>query len=725
MRLHGRMALSLALLLGACGGGDGGDGGGNEPPFGLTSKPALSGLNFPDRPAEAGDVRFVRAYPNLSFTAPVVYAQAPGDGNRVYVVTQGGLIHVFEDRADVASRSVFLDLSDRTRANGEQGLLGFAFDPAFASNGFVYVHYSANANPAREAGDTVIARFRASSPTAVDRGSETVLLRYSDPFNNHNGGSIAFGPDGLLYIASGDGGSGGDPGNRAQNLGTPLGKILRIRPDGSIPSDNPYLGTAGARGEIWAYGLRNPFRMSFDRGTGQLWAGDVGQNAWEEIDVITRGGNYGWRLREGMHDYNSSDPRPTVPLREPLFEYGHDNGNCSITGGVVYRGSAIPGLAGQYLYGDFCSGSVWALRHEDGVRALGNLRLGAVPNPSGFGESVEGEVHLTAFDGQVYRLEPNGSGGAAVPRLLSQTGLFRDTQALLPNPGLVEYSLNAPFWSDGSRKRRWFGVPAGGRMAFSAAEQFQLPAGSVTVKHFEISRADGSTRRLETRVFVNGSGGWQGYTYKWNAAGTDAKLLDGAETETLTLRTDSGALRTQDYEYPSRAACLGCHTTAAGVPLGLRAAQLNREQSFGNGVRDNQLRAYNAVGLFDRDIGAASQYPAQADPADSSAGLGARARSYLDVNCSQCHRPGGPTGVDLDLRRTTPMADTRSRDLPPSAGDLGIANARRIAPGSKERSLVWERMRRLDGSRMPPLASHVVDDAGLALVGQWIDAGAN
>ena len=730
MRQSSQSAVALVLAWGllACGGG----GSDTSPPplpvdpgAGLQQKPALTGLRFPGNTVDSGDLRIVKAFPNLSFTAPLWFGQAPGDARRAYVAEQGGRVWVFDFNAGVSQKSLFLDLTDRTRANGEQGLLGFAFHPDFASNRLVYAYYSKNANPAVEVGNHTLARFTVSADgLSADRASGTVLLNEPDPFQNHNGGALLFGPDGLLYLAIGDGGSGGDPQNNGQNLNTVMGKILRLRPDGTIPPDNPFAAQSGRRGEIWAYGLRNPYRMSFDRGTGQLWAGDVGQNIYEEINVITRGGNYGWRLREGAHDFNTSDPRPATPPIDPLFEYNHDGGRCSITGGVVYRGAALPTLAGQYLYGDFCSGTVWALRHENGARVLGNAVLGSVPNPSSFGEDAAGEVYLTAYDGFVYRIEPNASGGAAFPQRLSQTGLFTDTATLRPNPGLVEYEVNAPFYSDGSRKRRWFGIPPDTSVTFSATEQYRLPVGAATVKHFEITQADGRVRRLETRVFLHQAEGWQGYTYRWNAAGTDADLLADAQTEILTVRTEAGTTRTQKYEYPSRAACLNCHTAAAGVPLGLRTAQLNRNQTYGT-VTDNQLRAYNAVRLFDRDIGPAAQYPVQTNPADTSATLSARARSYLDVNCSQCHRPGGPTGSDMDLRLSTPIGDTRTVGVAPSGGDLGIAGAQRIKAGNKAQSLVWERMRRLDSNRMPPIGSHVVDDAGLALIGQWIDAGAN
>ncbi|MES2885412.1 MAG: PQQ-dependent sugar dehydrogenase [Pseudomonadota bacterium] len=731
MRQWFRAALASATLITACGGG-----GAppltpttppGEPAFGLQAKPALKGLRFPAAGVASGDIRFAKAFPNLSFTSPLWFGQAPGSSARAYVAEQGGRVWVFDFNGAVTSKTVFLDLSDRTRANGEQGLLGLAFPPDFASHRVVYAYYSRNAAPDTETGNATVARFTVSADGLTANRNGTVLFNEPDPFNNHNGGSLLFGPDGMLYLALGDGGSAGDPQNNAQNLGSVLGKVLRLKPDGGIPADNPFVGISGARGEVWAYGLRNPYRASFDRGTGQLWAGDVGQNQYEEIDLISKGGNFGWRVREGLHGYPTASTPPPVGNNfiEPIFEYNHDLG-CSITGGVVYRGGAIPQLAGQYLYGDFCSGTIWALQHENGQRALGNIALGSVPNPSGFGEDSRGEVYITAYDGFVYRVEANTAtpGIMPFPQKLSETGLFTNTAALTPNAGLIEYEINAPFYSDGTRKRRWFGIPENTAVGFSATEKYDLPVGSATVKHFEITKADGSVRRLETRVFLRYADGWQGYTYKWNAAGTDADLLADSQTETITVRTDEGTTRTQDYEYPSRAACLNCHTAAAGVPLGVRTAQLNRNKAFGS-VTDNQLRAYNQVSLFDRNIGAASQYVVQVNPADATAPLAARARSYLDVNCAQCHQPGGPTGTDMDLRMATATGSTRTVGVAPTGGDLGIAGAQRIRAGNKAQSLVWERMRRLDSNRMPPIASHVVDEAGLALIGQWIEAGAN
>lgn len=378
MRRH-LAGLIAALALAACGGG-GSDG------------------------FESDGTRYalVRAYAHASFDRPLAVATAPGDHRHLYVAQQNGWVLRLDTAVAGASPETYLDLRSRTRASGEQGLLGLAFDPGHATNGRVYVHYNANANPDVANGDSVIARFTAQSPSGtVSLSGGIELLRFAQPFSNHNGGSIAFGPDGHLYIASGDGGDANDPQNNAQRLGNLLGKILRITTDGGVPGDNPFVGTAGARPEIWAYGLRNPFRMAFDPSTGRLWAGDVGQGAQEEIDLIVRGGNYGWRVFEGTRR-NTQDALDFARTIPPVFTYPREEGR-SITGGVVYRGSALPRLSGRYLYGDFVSGKVWALQESGGV-AIDNRLIATVPSPSGFGFDLDGEVLVTAFDGYLYRL---------------------------------------------------------------------------------------------------------------------------------------------------------------------------------------------------------------------------------------------------------------------------------------------------------------------------------
>ena len=668
---------------------------------------------------DADDVALERAFPNLLFSSPTVIAAPPGDSARFYVATRSGVVHVFDNDDAVTSASTFLDISDRvSEAGGEEGLLGLALDPDFALNGRLFVNYVTRAAPRR----TIVSRFRLNSDgLSADPDSERVLLEFAQPYANHNGGWIGFGPDRQLYVATGDGGSGGDPLNNAQRLDTLLGKVLRIRRDGSIPADNPFVGSAGARAEIWAYGLRNPYRMGFDSVSGRLWAGDVGQNAWEEIDLVSRGGNYGWRVYEGNHDYDNPQGLPPSAFVAPVHEYPHSDG-CSVIGGTVYRGTAIPALQGLYVYSDYCSATLWALSGTE-AGATVNTAIGTVPgNPGSFGEDANGELYLTTLNGRIYRLVPGtgSSPGAFAPRL-SGTGLFADTAALEPAANLQAYAINAAFWSDRARKQRWFRLPAGGRIGFTPLGAWKFPVGSVTVKHFDITLADGTTRRLETRVLKRTREGWRGASYRWNAAQTDASLVTNTERETLQVPGPDGTPRTQSWEYPGQSACLRCHTEAAGFVLGLSTPQLNRRALD---TAQNQLLAFEQAGLFGTDIADPGSYARLPNPLGTAPSLPERARAYLHVNCSQCHRPGGPTNVDMDLRWLTPVARMRTHGVAPTGGDLGIAGARRIDPGSRETSLVWQRIRRLDNKRMPPLGSHVVHGAGVALLGEWIDAGA-
>lgn len=328
--------------------------------------------------------------------------QNAGDG-RLFVVEQSGVIRVFDPAA--SGTEVFLDIGDRVGDQGnEQGLLGLAFHPDFDSNGFFYVNYTDNR------GDTVIARFTATpAGGAADPGSEYIILTYGQPYANHNGGGLAFGPDRMLYIGAGDGGSAGDPEGRAQNPDTVLGKLLRIDVDGAdpyaVPADNPYVSGSG-RPEIWALGLRNPWRFAFDRQTGDLYIADVGQNQWEEVNVLpagTPGGqNLGWDYREGFEPYEGTAP---PGLTDPVAVYSHAEG-CSVTGGVVVRDPSLPEWSGVYLYGDFCTGRVWGLvRSADG--GWQNEALFDIDRQiTSFGVGADGAVYLVDRSGSVSRLSP-------------------------------------------------------------------------------------------------------------------------------------------------------------------------------------------------------------------------------------------------------------------------------------------------------------------------------
>lgn len=422
MRHHLRLALLFVVALAACGGANDAPSAAFAGEFRVSSRqfaadapPSPSDALVPARSA-LPPVSVERMFPALSFRQPVQMLQAPGDDGRWYVLEKAGRVYAFAHRADVRAAERVLDLGDAVDARSEGGLLGMAFAPDFATSGRVYLSYTRRGSGAAPM-QSVIARYLSrDGGRTLDPASRRELLVVDQPYVNHNGGGIGFGPDGLLYVALGDGGAAGDPHDHGQNTRTLLGAFLRIDVAGdgayTIPPDNPFAGNppcAGGQGaracpELYAWGLRNPWRWSFDRVTGRLWAGDVGQNAREEINVIQRGGNYGWRWREGFLCYRPARDCPRDGLIDPVLDYRTGVDGNSITGGHVYRGSAISGLHGHYVFGDFVSGGVWALVSEPDGRP-GKRELAATGlNISAFAEDHDGELYLLDFGGGLYRL---------------------------------------------------------------------------------------------------------------------------------------------------------------------------------------------------------------------------------------------------------------------------------------------------------------------------------
>jgi uncharacterized repeat protein (TIGR03806 family) len=728
-------AVLLALVLAGCS-GSGGDAPATPTPpptpppsAGLDRRPANASCTAPAR-ATGADIVATRVFPALTFSAPVGLLQAPGDASRWFVLEQAGLVRAFANDAAAAAAPTVLDLRSRVTSGGETGLLGLAFHPRFPTDPRVFLSYTTG-------GGALVSRiseFRTGDGGAtLDPASERVLLSVSQPEANHNGGNIAFGPDGMLYIGLGDGGGGGDVhgdiGN-GQRLSTLLGKMLRIDVDATpasgatyaIPGTNPFAtgtlcgnGGTGASGsrcaEIYAYGLRNPWRFSFDRGDGALWAADVGQGAWEEIDRVSSGGNYGWRCREGAHVFNATCGGATN-LIEPVAEYARSEGS-SVTGGYVYRGALNPLLLGRYVFGDFGSGRIWSIPADTQptVTVSGGSASGL--NISAFGEDVGGELYAVNYGGTLHRLaQASGAAPAGgVATQLSQTGCATAGAPATPTAGMIPYAPNAAFWSDGADKERYLAVPDGTAVARTTDGDFDFPRGSVLVKHFRLG-----TRLVETRLFMlHPDGVWSGYSYEWNTAGTDATRVIGGKTITVDGRT---------WTFPSEGECLQCHTPAAGYTLGLEVAQLNGPLRYPvTGRTANQLTTLDAIGLLSVPLGGdPATLPRLPDPYGATGTPAERARAYLHVNCSQCHRPGSGGAGDMDLRYATPLAQMNACGVAPVTGDLGIAGARRLAPGAASQSVLVARMNRRGTGQMPPLASHAIDTPGVAVVAQWIDS---
>ena len=707
-----------------------------NPDSGLDARPSNTACVAPARTSGNSSISTPRVFPNLTFLKPVAMLQAPGDSSRWFVLEQEGIIRVFQNVANVATSQVFLDIQDRVFniSQSEAGLLGLAFHPNFASNGRVYINYTNSSGGGLR---SVTSEF--TSPDGgltLNPNSERTLLTVNKPADNHNGGQLGFGSDGFLYISLGDGGGGGDPQENAQNNTRLLGKMLRInvntQPSGQpygIPSTNMFPNTprCNANGtgsqncpEIYALGFRNPWRWSFDAPTGNLWVADVGQGAREEIDIVQRGGNYGWDIKEGTRCFEPPTGCPTAGLIDPVAEYDRTMGQ-TIIGGHVYRGTQQTSLLGRYLFADFGSGMIATLTPATGgtftVTPL--IQPGATPpgasaplNVSAFGQANNGELYLLDYFLGVVRqimFTGGGGGGDNVPQQLSATGCINTSSpGAPPLQSLIPYKPNAQFWSDGATKDRWIGLPNGQNITVQGSGDWSPPNGTVLVKHFRVG-----SQLVETRLFMRHPDGvWAGYTYQWNSGQTEATRVTGGATRSVGGQT---------WIYPSEAQCMQCHTQGAGFSLGLETAQLNGNHIYPQtGRTANQITTLNEINVLSPQVG--PNPPAFADPTNTSASLTARARAYLHTNCANCHRPGGPTGVNLDLRHGTALASTNACNVVPAEGDLGIADARIIAPGDDARSVLLARMARRGANQMPPIASNVRDSAGEALIGAWIDS---
>ncbi|HKE43786.1 MAG TPA: PQQ-dependent sugar dehydrogenase [Steroidobacteraceae bacterium] len=662
-------------------------------------------------------------------TNPLLMIQAPGDASRWFVVERFGTIHVFDNNASVATASLFVDLASRVESTcAECGLLGMAFHPDFPKTPIVYVTYT-SITRTDQGPDTHLSEFTsADGGLTLDPNSERILITIMKFGENHHGGNIAFGPDGYLYFGAGNGNA-ANPLDDSQRTNTLLGKMLRIDIRGttatvpySIPPDNPFAastalcnvnGDGGTENcpEIYAWGFRNPWRWSFDRQNGDLWVGDVGEQSIEEVDRVVKGGDYGWRCFEGDQPTGLDCNSPPYPLLPPVAQYTHALGNA-VTGGYVYRGSAIPSLIGQYIFTDFVSGRIWNIPNDTAPTVTVTDGFDSGLNIASFGQDINGELYAVNIQGDLHRITGASSGGGTgVATQLSATGCVDPADATRPASGLIPYAPNAAFWSDGAVKDRWIALPDGQNITVGADGDWDFPNGTVLMKNFHLG-----SQLVETRLFMRHPDGvWAGYSYEWNAQGTDATLVHGGKRVTVAGQT---------WIYPSEAQCLQCHTEAAGRSLGLETRQLASNMSYPQtGRTANQLVTLNTINTLTPPIVNPADVVPYPDPKGTAGTLTERARAYLHVNCSQCHRPNGPTTSNMDLRYDTALADTHACGVAPSLGDLGIANARLIAPGAPDSSVLPTRMNRRDvPEAMPPVGSARVDADGVTLIRDWISS---
>ena len=711
------------------------------------------------------------AFPQLTFFEPTCVVRHATSG-RVFVLERRGTVQVFnEDAAD--EKQQILDISDQVwRTEYEDdGAMGIVLHPEFGTTdspncGSFYLFYTAKADGKRY---DRLTRFTLENDQARD---ETVLIDQLDDNIWHNGGALAFGPDGFLYVGVGDEGTDGDGLSNGQRIDRDFFcGILRIdvdeqggnvshppvrQPDSGrtanyfIPNDNPFVQAEGALEEFWAHGLRNPFRIAFDKVTGKLWAADVGHLRREEINLIERGGNYGWSYLEGRLPFAESylegkKPESFVGTEKfPLRDYPHLNGDNCIIGGFVYRGKQYPALQGKYLYGDNGSGRLWALEERDGT-AGDNIELLSLPVSSKTGvsaivEGKDGEPWIVVLgesgttSGTIHRVVPAEPGSSTtLPATLSATGIFEDLRSLTPSDGVIEYGLNAGQSLGAVSVRRWLMLPGNGcdpdpaadRIAFAPDGAWTFPTGSVFVQNIELNQAaseSGLPRRLETRVLVrHAQGGVYGATYRWNQAGTDAQLLTSPTSEFIEASPAAGSAGTH-WHYLSNQSCLACHNQNAGYVLGVNTRQLNRSIRLpGQMIASSQLATWSKLGMFQNELANRELTSAErlTEPSDSTADIDLRARSFLDVNCAACHRPGGARANFQAGFAATGKFDFAN--ALPTQGDFGIEQARVIAPGHPQRSMIYYRLAKLGPGRMPFVGSQRLDIEALDLIRTWIE----
>ena len=726
-----------------------------------------------------------RVFPKLKVKQPLYLLEEPGTKKLLLLHHLGdgsgpSELLRFESDANVDSAETLLHL--------DWLIYGMALHPDFVHNGYLYLISNGPVDAANK--QNRISRFTIDRKShAIDPKSELVILEWES--NGHNGGDLAFGPDGFLYHAAGDGTSDSDTNLRGQDITHLTSAMIRIDVDHpadgkpySVPKDNPFLDSPGARPEIWAYGFRNPWRLAFDRVTGALWVGQNGQDTWEQVYRVRKGENYGWSIYEGSHPFYLNRKRGPTPITFPTVEHPHSEMR-SVTGGVVYRGDKLPELRGAFIYGDYSTGRIWGVKH-DGQKVTWHKELARTTlQITGFRETTAGDLLVIDHGGGFYRLDqaPLAADTPPFPKTLSATGLFLSTRDNRPDPALIPYDVNAPLWSDGAAKERFIALPGDGTISAVPLHGWDFPEGTVLVKTFSLDMTAGdsaSCQRIETRLLTKQLGQWVGYSYRWADDQSDAALVGAAGEDVPLAIADPaapGGKRTQTWHYPSRTECMVCHTRASNFVLGLTVPQLNRGLSpFAAGTiaamvaeqkgtvplappKQNQLEYLERLGILQfnyvdyarealahhwpleshdslpssassdpqREVQPSSllpfdpkHLPRLADPYDAMADLDLRARSYLHANCAICHVESGGGNAQMNLEYDARPADCKLFDERPQHEAFGLPNARLVAAGHPESSILLHRLTIRGQGQMPPLATSRVDERAVEMLATWI-----
>ena len=761
--------------------------------------PFLNGTLPPRTPSSTTSWDVEPAFPNLTFVDPIQLLEMPGTNLFLMAGKRGHLWTFDRTNPSTATKTEILNIVSQVKTAGDAGLMGVALHPEFGqagspNRGYLYIWYRYNYLPSYTGVHAYLrlSRFTlADGATTINPNTEYVMIQQSDRHDWHNGGGMFFGPDGFLYITVGDEGGAADEYDNGQKINEGLlAGLLRIDVDmdptrshpirrqpisptsGShgpmpagwpasysqgyyIPNDNPWLDPNGTiLEEFYAIGLRSPHRATYDDVTGNIWVGDVGQGAREEVSIINKGDNLQWPYKEGTFNGFAPQPNPLIGTdRAPVYDYSRALGNCVI-GGFVYRGSKYPSLQGKYIFGDHGTRNVFVLDYNPGNGAVQSSYLVNVPQ-GGFGSKSGISAFATDASGEVYILKlfgTNQDGGSIYklkasttvpepPALLSQTGVFQDMVTLDPAPGVIPYGLNVPFWSDAAAKYRWIAIPHDSvdgkkfkpeeQITFSPTGEWQFPIGGVLVKHFEMNMDESNPnamRRLETRFLVHGDdGNYYGISYRWRADQSDADLLAGGWIDTLAVATPANGNREIAWLYPNRQQCGFCHNAAAGGVLGPKTRQLNGDLFYPETGRDaNQIVTMAHLGMFAGSVDTTTAYlnslPTSVHASTAGPSLEDKARSYLDANCASCHRPGTAVQALFDSRFDTDI-DAQGLVYGALFTKLGMADPRVIVPGDLEHSSLFVRLAAVHRDfAMPPLAKNLADTAGIALIEAWINS---
>ena len=676
----------------------------------------------------------VRAYPQLPVQRPVALEWEPGTGHLLVLQNYAWsgdrtVLKRFAAQPEVSTAQTLLELPEMAYT--------ICFHPRYAENGFLYLgRNGAGPGPGKS---SRIVRYTVSrqAPFGLVEGSAATIIEWSS--DGHNGAAAAFGRDGMLYVTSGDGTAQSDADKAGQDTASMRSKVLRIDVDGAppgqpyvVPPDNPFTADPTVRPETWAYGLRNPWRITADPESGQIWVGQNGQDLREYAHLLERGANYGWSAYEGSREFIPGRLKGPAPFTPPTIEHDHAAFR-SLTGGLVYRGKRFPELTGAYIYGDYGTGRVWAARH-DGTKLLWNREIADTPAAiGGFGTNPEGDILIADHLGDaILKLEPTPTpdpGTKPFPVLLSDTGLFADVAALQPSEGIHPYEINAPSWHDGARADRLLALPGAACAEFfpagdtgAAWKSWNLPDGTVAVQTLTLL-AEGAlpARRMETRILVKEHSDWAAYSYLWNESQTEAALVPKEGTRV--------AVGGREWLVPSRSDCVACHGRGANYVLGLTNAQLNREVGM-EGLRKNQLEAFAGAGWVQIKTGEGKfspglpqpvvELPRLVDPSDTKAALADRATAYLATNCAHCHIPEGGGNTAMNLAPWASGAAQHLLNAVPQHGDLGLVDARLITPGDVGRSVLPVRVMSRGPGQMPPVGTLQIDPGGLQLLIAWL-----